>query len=199
MGQIAALAGRCNRPCCSPGSNQPQQLDRLITPHTQSAPLHWSQFWSCSSHCGGVRWVPWPFGGPRAEPDTAGYEHRSADLESVLGATPREFESRILRPPDQAGPAAGPSGQPWPPSRASQFPSQSRAGPRRVDWSCIPSDTPNGSPAREGGPGRAIRFAVGTTDVYLAQVDRLTSPPRQSAVAWNRPDQKPFRPGGCAR
>src|SRR5262245_66146846 len=43
---------------------------------------------------------PTGHGHPRSRTDTAWHERWGALLESVLGATPREFESRILRHPD---------------------------------------------------------------------------------------------------
>src|ERR1700730_9015061 len=57
----------------------------------------WSQFWSHSPACGRVRrWPPmecWR----RLRTLADCREQRAAVLESVLGATPQEFESPILR------------------------------------------------------------------------------------------------------
>ncbi|MCW2913915.1 MAG: hypothetical protein JWN52_1983 [Actinomycetia bacterium] len=43
----------------------------------------------------------------RSHPLTTCSERADAELESVLGASPHEFESRILRQPDQAKHEAG--------------------------------------------------------------------------------------------
>jgi hypothetical protein len=63
----------------------------------------WSQFWSHSLRFESVRGGTGP--GRSCRSQTALTQHERSpvtDLESVLGATPREFESRILRSSDQA-------------------------------------------------------------------------------------------------
>jgi len=60
----------------------------------------WSQMWSHSPPSGCVRRRPRAAYPRRSRTVAAIGERRSALLESVLGATPREFESRILRHAD---------------------------------------------------------------------------------------------------
>ena len=66
------------------------------------SPCSWSQIWSHSPPFSGIHPTqPAPLTRrSRTIPDSAG--HVPADLESVLGATPQEFESPILRCGDQA-------------------------------------------------------------------------------------------------
>ena len=60
-------------------------------------PQQWSQFWSHSCGSSSVRRGPWSTRRRRSRTVMTLAGHTPADLESVLGATPREFESRILR------------------------------------------------------------------------------------------------------
>ena len=70
------------------------------TPGQLALARAWAQFWSHSSPSAAVhRWSPGSCLGSSRTVAAAG-EHWSALLESVLGATPREFESRILRHAD---------------------------------------------------------------------------------------------------
>ena len=61
----------------------------------------WSQFWSHSPPSGAVHRRPPGTNPGRSRTVAAPGERRPTLLESVLGASPREFESRILRSSDQ--------------------------------------------------------------------------------------------------
>jgi hypothetical protein len=62
----------------------------------------WAQFWAHSPPSRAVHLRPHDAHLHRPRTVAASGEQRPALLESVLGASPREFESRILRDPDQA-------------------------------------------------------------------------------------------------
>ncbi len=93
----------------------------------------WSQMWSHSPQSGTVHRRPRAAHPRRSRTSAATGERRSALLESVLGATPREFESRILRHADLRRCEHGAGGQ-YPPGvlARSQIWSQLRASARTV-------------------------------------------------------------------
>jgi len=114
--------------------------------------LAWAQFWAHSLPSAAVH--RWPLGTrprwPRTVADIG--ERRPAVLESVLGASPREFESRILRRADLQGYrwwplASGHIVRPWAHLMGS-FPSRGRAagdGSRHCcAWSRRPRTDLNG-------------------------------------------------------
>ena len=78
-----------------------QEIASTPTGHTPgsraSPPKRWAQFWFILTP---VRRRPPRPDQRRSRTREAAGGRRSAALESVLGATPREFESRILRRPD---------------------------------------------------------------------------------------------------
>jgi hypothetical protein len=95
--------------------------DSAATPGRQALAGAWAQFWAHSSPSRAVHW--WSPGSclrcSRMVADAG--ERWSALLESVLGASPREFESRILRHADQARRVRSDTSHLWPMTCWSHF------------------------------------------------------------------------------
>jgi hypothetical protein len=94
-----------------------------------------SQFLSHSSPSGAVHPRPHQSCSGRTQTVASDGERRSALLESVLGATPREFESRILRHPDLRKRTLRATGRLLAHRHLAQFVATTRRCPGRCAWS----------------------------------------------------------------